>query len=143
MRILRINSRAGRSCHFFQLGEDRAKKRSRAGTHFLRLNSAPTTKSSSVERVPRTTLSGRYPKARPSLWRKTLLRSARKTPFALHSPAGMKCRYTAGQILKTNISERCFGHHRRERFLIRKTRNRIRKIFISTARPADHSADSR
>jgi hypothetical protein len=52
--------RAGRPGHLY-------KKRSRAATRFFQLSVAPTTAPSSVKRVPRTTLFGRYPKAATNL----------------------------------------------------------------------------
>jgi len=45
---------------------------------------------------------------------------------------------TAGQILKTYIGKSRIRHHRRERFLIREARNRIRKILIRLRDPLIH-----
>jgi hypothetical protein len=68
---------------------------------------------------------------------------AQKYHFALRAPAGVQRRDTTGQILKGHLGETGLTHHFPERFLIGKTKYRIRKILVSTARAAEHSANSR
>ena len=67
MRILRVSTGRDARATLLTLRASPRKKRSRAGTHFSRLSLAPTTMPSSVKRVPRTTLFGRYPKAATNL----------------------------------------------------------------------------
>src|SRR5947207_3548516 len=69
--------------------------------------------------------------------------NSRSKPFGardgcLASPAAgrMQGCDAAAQIFKFDFRESCRAHHRREGFLIRKARNRVRQILVSTSQAA-------
>src|SRR2546421_7462042 len=61
---------------------------------------------------------------------------ARDIRLALPAAARMQSCDAAAQVFKFDFRESCRAHHRREGLLIRKARNRVRQILVSTSQAA-------